>query len=409
MHEHSGVLPVFEYKAIDQKEIARQGAIDSDSPRQARQQLRERGLRVVKLEEATTQGGRSLSIPRFFKRSWNHWLANFASEMATLLSVGVPLMEALETLTSQYRGKAKSIVLHLKDDIASGMPIAAAMNRQPEVFDPLTIKMLEVGQNTGNLDEILRQVADFKRRSHEFKDRVLSALLYPAIILTVSIGVSIFLMTVVVPMLLESLAETGKALPLPTRVLQVLSNVLGQHGWWMGIVLAIAAVGVLIAIRTEAGCRAKDKLLLRIPLIGTMNRKQEISRVALVIATLMKSGVDFLPAIEIATGTTKNTLLCDALEDCARDVESGKEIGTALGKSEYFPPMVAQVFTVGQQSGRLEEMLFRLSKDYDRQVESISSRLSTVIEPALILFLSFFIGFIMFATLMPMMEAGNVL
>jgi len=318
-------------------------------------------------------------------------------------------MEALETLTSQYRGKAKTIVLHLKDDIASGLPIAESMKRQPEVFDQLTIKMLEVGQNTGNLDEILRQVADFKRRSHEFKDRVLSALLYPAIILTVSVGVSIFLMTVVVPMLLENLLDTGKPLPWPTRVLQFVSSVLSQHGWWMAIAVVAGAVAVFGGLRTDKGKRFRDRLLAQIPLVGSMATKQEIARVALVIATLMKSGVEFLAAIRIATGTTKNVLLREALESCAHDVESGHDIGAAMGQSAWFPPMVGQVFTVGQNSGRLEEMLFRLSKDYDRQVESISSRLSTVIEPTLILVLSVFIGFIMFATLMPMMEAGNVL
>ncbi len=366
------------------------------------------GLRVTELSESKQKKERSYSLPGIFKRSWNHWLAGFTSELATLISVGVPLLDALETLSEQHQGKAKSIVLHLKDDVSSGRSIAESMKRQPEVFDSLTVKMLEVGQNTGNLDEILRQVSEFKRRSHEFRDRVMSALLYPMIIVIVSLGVSVFLMTVVVPMLLESLAETGKTLPLPTRILQFMSNILSQHGWWLGIVLLSSVIGAWLALQTDRGRRFRDRMFLRVPLLGMMGRKQEIARIALVIATLMKSNVEFLPSIAIAKGTTKNTLLYDALEECERDVESGKEIGQSLGKSSYFPPMVAQVFTVGQQSGRLEEMLFRLSKDYDSQVESISSRLSTVIEPTLILLLSFFIGFIMFATLMPMMEAGNV-
>ena len=168
-------------------------------------------------------------------------------------------------------------------------------------------------------------------------------------------------------------------------------------------------VAIAAGLRTEKGRRIRDQLLTKIPLIGPMATKQEIARIALVIATLMKSGVEFVAAIKISMGTTKNVLLREALEACSRDVESGKDIGAAMSQHSWFPPMVSQVFTVGQNSGRLEEMLFRLSKDYDRQVESISSRLSTVIEPTLILVLSVFIGFIMFATLMPMMEAGNVL
>ena len=406
-------MPVFEYKALDASRAIRQGVIDSDSPRQARQELRELGLQVTQILETGKKqqkkdGAQSIEFGSLFKRSWDHWVAGFTGELATLLSVGVPLLEALSTLISQYKGKSATIVIHLKDEVSSGRPLADAMSRQPDVFDALCLKMVEVGENTGSLGETLRQLSDFKRRSLEFKDKVMSALLYPMVILSVSVAVSIFLMTVVVPMLLENLLDTGKPLPLPTRILKGASDVLTQHGWWLGIILAAAIVGIAAGLQTEAGKRIRDKFLLRIPIIGTMSRKQELARVALVIGTLMKSGVDFVKAIDITVGTTKNLLLRDALNDCARQVESGKDIGVALSNWSYFPPLVTQVFTVGQKSGRLEEMLFRLSRDYDRQVESISGRLSTIIEPVLILILSVFIGFIMFATLMPIMETGNV-
>ncbi len=401
-------MPVFEYKAIDQKRVSRHGVINSDSPRQARQELRELGLSVTQISETQAGRKRSNSLGSLFRRNWDHWVAGFTGELATLLSVGVPLLDALTTLIAQYKGHASTIVIHLKDNVSSGRPLAESMSRQPEVFDTLCIKMVEVGENTGNLDDTLRQLSDFKRRSLEFKDRVLSALLYPMVILTVSLGVSIFLMTIVVPMLLENLEDTGKPLPLPTRLLKGASDVLVIHGWWLGILLGGAFIWVLMALQTDAGRRIRDRLLLRIPLIGTMSRKQELARIALVIATLMKSGVEFVKAIDIAVGTTKNLLLREALMDCSRQVESGKDIGIALENWSYFPPLVTQVFTVGQESGRMEEMLFRLSQDYDRQVESMSGRLSTVIEPVLILILSAFVGFIMFATLLPILEAGNV-
>ena len=181
------------------------------------------------------------------------------------------------------------------------------------------------------------------------------------------------------------------------------------HGWLILAVVVASVVGFVLALRTESGNRLRDRVLLCVPVIGTMSRKQELARVSLVIATLMKSGIEFVKAIEIAIGTTRNILLVEALNDCTRQVAAGRNIGDALKKWSYFPPMVTQVFTVGQESGRLEEMLFQLSADYDSQVESISGRLSTVIEPVLILVLSAFVGFIMFATLMPILEAGNVL
>lgn len=404
----NGAMPVFEYKAVDSEQRPQAGVVDCDSLRQARQELRALGLRVLSIAETKNSAPRSFSIPLPFQPSWDHWLAGFAGELATLLSVGVPLVESMTTLKSQHKRQAETVILQLKDSVASGRSLAAAMKQHPTVFDSLSIKMVEVGESTGKLDETLRQVADFKQRSLAFKDRVLSAMLYPAIILSVSIAVSIFLMTVVVPMLLENLSDSGKELPWPTLVLQALSSFLLNYGIFLLILLIGALVGAILALRTESGRRFRDRFLLRIPLIGKMSRQQEISRVSLVIATLLRSGIKFVPAMQIAIGTSKNELLKDALISCAKQVESGKDIGSALKESSYFPPLVTQIFTVGQESGKLEEMLFRLAHDYDRQVEAVSGRLSTVIEPVLILSLSVFIGFIMFATLLPILEAGNV-
>ncbi len=402
-------MPVFQYKALDPDQRVLNGVIDSDSPGQARQELRGQGLRVTEMMAAQADRKFSFSLKHIFQRSHNHWVTGFTSELATLLSVGVPLLESLTTLIAQNKGPQESIVLHLKDDVSSGVPLAQAMARQPKVFDALCVKMVEVGENTGKLDDILRQLSEFKRRSLEFKDRVLSAMLYPMVILSVSLCVSVFLMTVVVPMLLENLEDTGKSLPMATRLLKAASDVLTANGWWLLLLVLVGIAGAVTALRTDSGKRFRDKALLKIPVIGTMSRKQELARVALVIATLMKSGIEFVKAIDIAIGTTKNVLLVEALRDCSDQVEAGKDIGVALQKWSYFPPLVSQVFTVGQKSGRLEEMLFRLSKDYDSQVEAISGRLSTIIEPVLILVLSAFVGFIMFATLMPILEAGNVL
>jgi len=191
-------VPVFQYKAIDHSDGVRLGVIDSDSPRQARQELRDLGLRVTQLEESDSNADRTLGLPFQFRRSWDHWVTTITGELATLLSVGVPLLDALTTLIAQHKGPAAKNLLHLKDDVSSGISLAEAMSRQPDVFDTLCVKMVEVGENTGNLDEILRQLSDFKQRSLAFKDRVLSALLYPMIIMSVCIGVSVFLMTVVV-------------------------------------------------------------------------------------------------------------------------------------------------------------------------------------------------------------------
>lgn len=405
-------MPVFEYKAAGPDRGIQKGTIDRDSPRHARQALRELGLQVLEIAPAKPTSSFSIGkfkTPQLLKKNWDGWVAEFTGELSTLLSVGVPLLEALDTLVQQYTRKPKMFVLHLKDQVASGTPLARAMAGQPETFDNLCIKMVEVGEKTGTLDQVLGQLSDFKHRSLEFKDKVVSAMLYPMIVLAVSIAVSIFLMTVVVPMLLENLADTGRPLPLPTQILKTISDLLLVHGWWLAIIAGVGLVGSVSFFKTPNGKRLWDRLILSTPVIGKMGQKQELARVSLIISTLLKSGVGFVEAIEIAIGTTKNTLLHEALTDCAKRIESGTDIGDALKAWSYFPPIVTQVFTVGQKTGRLEEMLGRLADDYDGQVASTSGRLSVILEPVLILMLSFFVGFILFATLLPVLEAGNVL
>ncbi|MEQ1905314.1 MAG: type II secretion system F family protein [Pirellulaceae bacterium] len=404
-------MAVYSYKALDANQTAVSGVIAGDSPRQARDQLRGQGLTVREIREEVPQTRNEFN--RFFAFGWpqNYQakVAAMAGELSTLLSVGVPLSDALNTLIQQYRGPFKTSILMLRDQIQAGSSVAEAMSQQPQVFDALTINMVEVGESSGNLETVLRRLAEFKQKSLEFKDRVILALTYPAIVLTVSIGVSIFLMTFVVPMLLSNLEEAGRTLPWPTMVLKFLSDILLRYGLWLLAGLVIGFVGLIVLMRTKAGRRAWYRLLIRLPVIGSMALKQEIARVAMVISTLLGSGIVFLKAVEIAGRSTRNVLIHDALIDCAERINAGRDMGEAMERANFFPPLVVHVFSVGQKSGKLEEMLLRLAEDYDRQVSSASARFSAVIEPILILLLAIFVGFILFATMLPILEAGNVL
>ncbi len=402
-------MPVYSYVVHDEANRKQSGTIAGDSARHARQLLRDRGLQIVEVaEQNVAKSGEGIRALIPGKRNDSH-LASFLGELATMLAVGVPMMESLDTLLFQYKGRFRDVILHLKDRIESGNSLAQAMKEQPAVFDKLCISMAEVGENAGNLDETLRQLADFKQRALLFKDKILSALLYPLIILTVSIAIAIFLMTFVIPMLLTNLVEAGRPLPWPTRILKSASDLLVQHGWLIAIASVVVVVILFMGRRTRRGKRLWDTWFLKIPLLGNLNRKQEIGRLALMISTLLKSGIEFVKTIEIAKGTTKNVLLDEALTECEQLVTRGKDIGHAFKQNTFFPPMVSQIFAVGQKSGRLDEMLSGLAADYDRQVESATTRLTATIEPVLILSLSVFVGFILFATILPILEAANAL
>jgi type II secretory pathway component PulF len=400
-------MPVFAYKATDVREGERSGTIAADTPRQARDLLRERGL-VVRGLSAASGPATSLKWRRPSGRSRAQVTA-FIREISTLLGVGVPLLEALETLARQHKGKFHTTILLLRDRVAGGASLGQAMREHPGDFDELAVNITEVGEDAGTLDASLQRLAEFRERSEQFKGKIATALIYPLIVLTLAIAASIFLMTFVVPRILEPLIEQGQELPLPTRVVKGLSDFLVSW-WWL-----IAACGFAVfagfgaMLRTPRGRGAWDRFVLKVPILGDLIRKQAIVRICVVIGTLLKSGVVFVRAVQIAQRTTANRVLREALVECERAINAGGDIGEAIERTAAFPPMVVQVFAVGQQSGRLEEMLDRLAETYDQQVSTAAARLTAVLEPLLIVALALVVLFIVLATVLPILEAGNAI
>ena len=401
-------MGIFLYKALDARRMSIAGTIAADTVRQARELLRDRGL-IIETISDHEQATRKRWSPGGLGGRYSAKLGLTMREVATLLKAGIPLLEALDTVIGQQKGKFRTALLMLRERVASGVGLAEAMAEQPRVFDVLCVHMAEVGENAGTLETVLDQWAEFQERSTAFKDRILTALLYPAFVLVVGMAATLFLMTFVIPMLLESLLEAGRPLPWPTQVVKAASDAILAHGWLMGLAAVLLVVGLIMAIGTPSGRRIWHRSLLHIPWLGPMARKQEIARIALIISTLVKSGIEFLRAMEVTARSTKNLVLREALLKSAKEIGAGQEIGKALENTQIFPPMVVRIFTIGQESGRLEEMLDRLATDYDRQVSVASARLMAILEPVLILTLAVFVGFILMATILPILEAGNVL
>lgn len=406
-------MSVFTYRALDEHAAAIEGTISADSPRAARDLLRGRGFTV---EQVTEQAEARTFGWMPFRRRGRYAAKRIEAvrELSTLLGAGIPLLEALDSLVAQQqggwggRGFRESLLL-VRERVAAGSSLAEAMRDQPQVFDELTIHMVEVGENSGTLDVVLDQLANFSERYLQLKDRVTSALFYPIVVFLLSIGVGVFLMTVVVPMLLDNLLEAGKEIPWPTRVLKAMSDTLTSYGPLLLLLAVLGFVGMMALMRTERGKLHLHRAILKLPLVGSMALKQEISRMSLIVSTLLKSGIVLVSALEIAGRAAKNFVIKQALESSREAIQRGQEIGEALEDTKLFPATVVQIFAVGQQTGKLEEMLDRLADTYDRQVATLSMRLATLLEPVLIVSLAAFVGFILFATVLPILEAGNVL
>jgi type II secretory pathway component PulF len=398
---------VFTYKALNTRHLPVSGVVAADTPRQARDLLRSQGLLV---EGVTTGTDRVASKWRLGSgRRDVRKVPAFVRQLSTLLGAGVPLLDALDTIIKQYRGRFRSTLLLLRDKVAAGSSLAEAMRQHSETFDELCVNITEVGEDSGTLEASLQRLAEFKDRSQQLKGKLTNALIYPAIVLSMAIAISLFLMSFVVPRILEPLLELGRPLPMPTRVVRAISNLL-LDDWWL-ILLGTGILGFVLtaAYRTQRGRRLWHRMLLRLPVIGELARKQAIVRVAVVMSTLLKSGIVFVRALQIARRSTSNVVIQDALLACETAVGAGADIGQSLERTAAFPPMVVQIFAVGQQSGKLEEMLERLAVDYDREVEMTAQRLSSLLEPLMIVILGGIVLFIAMATMLPILEAGDVL
>lgn len=401
-------MAVFEYKALDSGRAAVRGSVAADSARHAREQLRSRGLLVESIAARPTAGGNGL-FDAWTARSYASAMVSCIRELATLLGVGIPLLDAVDTLIAQHTGRVREVLLQLRERVAAGASLADAMQEQRLFFDEMSIHMVEVGQDAGTLDVVLEQLAAYKERAQQLQGRILTALVYPAFVFLMGIGVSLFLMTSVIPPLLQQLVEAKRELPWATRVVKAVSDFTLSYGLVVGAVAAAAALGCIVAVRTAWGQAAWHRLLLSIPILGDLVRKQAIVRIALVMSTLIRSGVVFLRAAEVAAKATSNVVVREALLECERAVHAGRDIGAALEATRVFPPLVVQLFAVGQRTGRLEEMLDRLASNYDAQVQSGAQRFAALLDPVLILVLALFVGFIVFATILPILEAGNVM
>ncbi len=384
------------------------GTVAADSPRQARDQLRRRGLTVIDVAERKVSADAGV-LDRYLSSRRTAEVTGLLQEMATLLAAGIPLLDALDTITRQHSGRFRQSILLLRDHVAAGGSLAEAMSLQPALFDDLCVNIVEVGENAGNLEASLERLVEFRRRSAGLKNRVASALMYPCIVMAAGLAVSVFLMMYVMPNLLTVLLDSGKELPAATVVVKTVSDAL--VGWWWAILLALGAVAGIVGgvLRTEKGLAAWHRFQLRIPLIGDLIRKQAIARMSMVMATLLKNDETFVGAVRIIQRTVRNRVLRDALVACERAVVGGRDIAVALESTDAFPPLVVQVFAVGQASGRLEEMLEELASDYDTQVDIASARLTTLLEPLMMVILAILVGFIAFATILPILEAGDVL
>ena len=404
-------MAVYAYRALDASGQPCDGMVTADTPALARQLLRTRGLAIDALLPAQTHAtnlrATFLRWPGRGRRRAEQ-AAELWRNLAVLLEAGVPLAEALQVCIRQQTGAIQSVLRQIHEALCNGQPLTEALRRHSDWFDELTLAMIEVGRQSGALPAVLGELAEFQSRQRALADRLGTVLIYPCILCCVGLAVVIFLMSHVVPQLVDVLQSAGRELPAPTRLLKNLSDGLVQHGLLLAASIATLLIGGGILRRTPRGRRLWEGLLLHIPLLGDLIRKAWVARISLMLTTMLRAEVRFVEAVRIVRKALPHRLFADELEKVETAVQAGVDIAEPLRDSRLIPPLVVQLLAVGQESGELPRMLEQLRIGYEKEVQLVLGRFLAALEPTLILILAAVIGFVVFATLLPILETTRM-
>ncbi len=399
------MAPEFQYVAKNKSGDKIEGKIEADNSSKVVKELKDRGYFVTSLKKKRDKKD-VMDFFKFNKRVTIADLAIFSQQFSVMINAGVSLVESLEIMSKQIdHPNLKKVIETVQEDVETGSSLAEAMNEHPEVFPRLYRQLIKAGEAGGVLDKVLVKLANHYERQDELMGKIKSSLYYPAAIMLVAVVVVIFLVINVVPTFVSMFSSFDAQLPLPTRMLLGFSTIM-QNYWWF-ILLALIALFYIFYryYKTTSGKNFFDRLLLKIPTLGKMFKKIYISRFASTLAILMDSGVDLLSSLAIVEDVVNNKVYANALVDARARVREGENLSKTLADyDKLFDSMIIQMIRVGEESGSIGEMLFKISNFYDRDVENSIEGTVSLIEPALIVVMAVVVGFVAISIVLPMFD-----
>ena len=404
-------MSAYEYVALDPGGRQKKGLLEGDTARQVRQILREQGLTPLSVEETRGERGSSQRRHRglFKPRISPTELALITRQLATLVRSGLPLEEAVQAVARQSeRPKSRGLLMSVRSRVMEGHSLAAALDDYPSVFPELYRATVAAGEQSGHLDVVLERLADYAEARQQMRQKLTLALLYPVILTGVAVMVVIGLLTYVVPQVVQVFDSLGQNLPLLTVILLDTSAFLRQHGLTLLMALTMGLVMFGFLMR-RAGFRSRvHALLLRLPLVGRLQKGVNTGRYTRTLSILLASSVPVLEALRIAGQVITNLPMRAAVERTAVKVREGADLHSSLSESGYFPPMTVSLIASGEASGHLEEMLDRAAIQQDRETETLVGTLMGLFEPILILTMGLVVLVIVLAILLPIFEMNQL-
>jgi type IV pilus assembly protein PilC len=398
---------VFEWSGKTSRGAIETGEITAGSKEEVIAQLRRKNITPTLVKQKEKKGGlASLSQLSFGGGVNDKDIVVFTRQFATMIDAGLPLVQALEILSTQVENKFLAKTLSaIKSDVESGSTYADALRKHPKAFTDLYANMVAAGESGGILDTILNRLANYIEKAMKLKKKVKGAMTYPIVVSSIAVLVIAVIMIFVVPTFSKMFATLGGTLPVPTLLVVKLSNFLAGIG---GLLTLVAIVSLIVAFgqirKTKGGRLATDKIFLRLPIFGILLRKVAVAKFTRTLGTLVSSGVPILDGLEITAKTAGNTVIENAVMDVRSAVSEGKTLAEPLMKSKVFPPMVTHMIAVGESTGALDAMLSKIADFYDDEVDSAVSNLTAMMEPMLMVFLGGTVGFIVVAMYLPIFK-----
>ena len=396
-------MSLYNYKAKKGPDDFVEGVMEAESPQEISSKLSQQGLFPLNVELIGEVKDKTITISSWFSKISVRDINVFTYQLSSLIKSGLPLLSALYIIIEQTENKhLKNVIADIAQNIKHGEMLSTAMSRYNKIFTPIYTAMIKAGEDSGTLDVILRRLAEYREKVEEIKSRIRSAMVYPLMVVFVGLASIVVLMTVVIPQMQKVFISLKADLPLPTQILLSISNSISNY--WYLFLGGIALLLIMTKGVTFIEKKALDRLKLSLPFIGNFIRKTESAKLANSLSLLLSNGIPILASLEIIIPTLSDEIIKDNLKQITEDLKLGGSMSKGLQNSSYFFPFMTNMIRVGEEGGRLDEVLIEISSFYEREInENIKIALSLV-EPILILFMGLIVGFIVLSMLLPVFQ-----
>ncbi len=390
----------FIYRSKDRQGVSHNGEIEAADLHSAVIILRGKGLVLISITPKAPQAGAFLN--KLFNRVSFNQIVTLTRQLATMVSAGLTLSESMDILYEQEDNKRlKKALEEISDDVKGGLTLAQALARQSDIFSPLYINLVKSGEASGKLDEVLSKMADSLEKDREFRAKIKGAMIYPAVVMTMMLLVIIIMMVFVIPKLTGLYQESTLDLPLPTKILIATSGAFVNF-WWLMLALITAAVILLKRwVATPGGSLGFDRMLLKFPILGKIITNVTLTNFNRTFGLLAAAGIPLLSAINIVGDITENKVFKNALKDSYLGVERGLNFSAQLSVLPIFPKIVSQMVRVGEETGKLDEIFYKLADYFEQESDNLVKNLTTAIEPIVLIILGIGVAFLVLSIILP--------